>query len=198
MMFFDIETTSLNPYSDESKIILAQVRRNGVTHLFKEWELGEKQVINILLNEFCKLEKYEPVITYNGSFDFHFIMGRINELGYDIYQKETMHHIFTTIKHCDLLQFDNGYFVSLEKICNQYNIPVTYKAYGKHMKKLYEKMEWEKILLHGEEDLILLEELIEKTDIYHRYDRIITISDEVRGFPLKYKVVKKDIIYGVK
>jgi len=43
VVFLDIETTGLNPYRD--KVVTVQVRRGGVTTVWREWELGEPGVI---------------------------------------------------------------------------------------------------------------------------------------------------------
>ncbi len=63
--FFDIEITGLDPL--QSKIITIQIRRNGKTIIFKEWELGESEMIEsflILLGEFAGRRRYSSVTTF--------------------------------------------------------------------------------------------------------------------------------------
>ena len=48
VVFFDIETTGLTPF--ENKISTIQIRTNGKTTMWKEWELGEKGTIQEFYN----------------------------------------------------------------------------------------------------------------------------------------------------
>lgn len=166
--YFDLETLSLNPYDANAKIILAQLKYNGQVHLLKEWELGEFALICELAKLFRLFPKYTPVMTYNGAFDFSYLMGRVTIKC--SYFAEKYHDIFMrNIKHCDLLQFDNGYFVPLWKICRKMNMPLQSRYDGKHMQKLYEKKEYDCIIEHGLEDVEILEKLVTETDIADRF-----------------------------
>jgi len=132
--FFDLETLSLNPYVDGAKIILAQIKYGDKIELIREWDFGEKALILRLAKVFSGFPRYTPVFTYNGGFDFNYLIGRINQLFEQDVNKEKYHKIFIqNIKHCDLLQFDGGYFVSFYKLCNKYGMPLESRYDGKHM-----------------------------------------------------------------
>lgn len=169
-VYFDLETLSLNPYSTDAKIILAQVKYGIESKLLKEWEIGEENLIVELIGIFSRFPKYTPVFTYNGGFDFSYLMGRINQMDLSREFKEEIHDVFIrNIKHCDLLQFDNGYFVPFWKICKLYNMPLTSEFDGKMMGKLYEDKNWDKILEHGLEDIEALDRVVSNTNIADRY-----------------------------
>lgn len=179
--YFDLETTTLNPYVNEAKIILAQVRYNDKSYLFKEWELGEKDLIYKLGDLFNTFPKYTPVVTYNGGFDFNYLISRINLLDFDILQKSLIHHDFIqNVRHCDLLQFDNGYFVPLWKICKKHDMPLQSTYDGKHMRKLYEMKEYDYIIEHGLEDIEILEKLVKLTNIADRFFNVQILTWEER------------------
>jgi uncharacterized protein YprB with RNaseH-like and TPR domain len=170
--YFDSETLGLNPYVPNAKIVLAQLRYNGDNYLIKEWEHGEKGLIKELQELFESLPQYTPVITYNGGFDFNYLIGRINCLDFDILTKIAMHDAFIRhIKHCDLLQFDGGYFVALFKIARKYGFPLQSKYDGSHIEGLYKHKNYDEIIEHGVEDIEVLEKLVESTDLANRFLR---------------------------
>lgn len=168
--YFDLETLSLNPYEADAKIILAQVRYEKMTYLINEWSKGEINLIKKLNHLFSEFPEYTPVITYNGAFDFNYLFGRINVLKFTNKEKIIIHDNFTRgIKHCDLLQFDGGYFVKLFKVARKYGFPLQSKYDGSHIKELYKNKQYADILEHGLEDIKILEKLVMKTDIADRF-----------------------------
>lgn len=176
-MYYDSETLSLNPYHPEHKMITAQIGYsvNGEfeSHVFKEWELGEKTLIDSVLNNFENLTKYTNVYTYNGLFDILYLLGRCVVLGKSFEELDDIASIFTShIKHCDLFQYDNGYLVSLDKICDRYKIPSKCIYKGKDIARLYSEKEYDKIVSHGEDDIERLHALITNTSLANRFTRM--------------------------
>lgn len=172
--YFDMETTGLNPYDPNAKILTAQVRDDeGTTCIFTEWGFGEKVLIDRLTLLFKDINfdengkrTYNPVFTYNGAYDFNYLMGRITQI-FDNEKVRMLHDIFIRgTKHCDLLQFDNGYFVSLSRLCREYDIKMECKYLGKDVYNLYQKGEYEHICDHAKDDIDALWKLV----TFHGFD----------------------------
>jgi uncharacterized protein YprB with RNaseH-like and TPR domain len=171
VLYFDTETLSLNPYTIDAKLISTQVLFNGEMRVEKEWELGEKPLIEKLLSGLYNLEKWTPMVTYNGLFDFAYILGRMYQLSFSTQSIKDMHEALITGKRVDLMQFDNGYFVSLDAICNKYNIPRECPYDGKDIKRLYEMKEkgYDYIVAHGKDDVNRLYRLNVETPLGNRF-----------------------------
>jgi hypothetical protein len=173
-LYFDTETLGLNPYKKENKIVTTQfgeIVKNKLTiEVFKEWEIGEESLITKTLQKLCSVKKYVPVFTYNGAFDLLNIIGRMR---YNDYEEEDYFNAFNIlngwIKHCDMIQFDNGYFVSMDKICNEYDIKSNCLYRGSDIPKLYELKEYDKIIAHGIDDIDRLYRLVNETNLSDRF-----------------------------
>lgn len=177
--YFDMETIGLNPYDLGAKILTVQVQDDEKNvWLFSEWEFGEKTVIDRLTLLFKEINfdkngerTYNPVFTYNGSFDFHFLMGRITQL-FDLQKMVMLHDIFIRgTKHCDLLQFDNGYFVSQFKLCKEFGIVMDCEYLGKDIYDLYQKGEYSHIIDHAKDDINILWKLVNAFGLDERFLR---------------------------
>lgn len=181
-IYFDTETLSLNPYHANARIVLAQFGKevNGVftSRVFKEWELGEVNLIKCMNTELMQSAKYTPVFTYNGLFDILYITGRMTMLGFSEKEIGDFIGVFTGIvKHCDMLQFDNGYFVSLDKICDHHNIYAECEYSGRDIYKLYMGAEFDSIIAHGIDDVNRLYRLAHETPLADRFLNISVLGN---------------------
>ncbi len=168
--YFDLETLSLNPYVPHAKIVLAQFKYEGESYLINEWSKGETSLIKKLNSLFAQLPRYTPIITYNGGFDFNYLLGRMNVLNFSDEEKIIMHDNFIRgVKHCDLLQFDGGYFVPLFKIARKCGFPLQSEYDGSHIMELYKNKQYAEICVHGLEDIEVLEKLVINTNIADRF-----------------------------
>lgn len=174
VLYFDTETLSLNPYTVDAKLVSTQVLFNGEMNVKKEWELGEKSLIEQLLNGLYNLDKWTPMVTYNGLFDFAYILGRMYQLGFSTQSLKDMHEALITGKRVDLMQFDNGYFVSLNAICNRYGIPKQCEFDGKDISWLYEAKRYDDIVAHGIDDVNRLYRLSTETSLSDRFFTDVT------------------------
>lgn len=167
--YFDSETIGLNPYNENAKLLTTQfLNDNNDFVVFTEWEFGEKKLIEKTQNYFVSIvfkertyPTYNPIFTYNGKFDFHFLMGRVSLL-FNQNEKRIIHNtIIRWVKHCDLIQFNNGYYVSLQKLVDKHNIKRKTNYMGKDIYKLYEKEEYDSIINHAYDDVNILKQLVE-------------------------------------
>jgi len=159
IVFFDIETTGLIPF--ESKITTIQVRTNGKTTIWKEWELGENGIIEEFYNFLNGLfRKKTKVVGYNIlRFDIPFINERLHKLeiknGAEIYKM-----LNRNIGYIDMYQFlgDNwGRF-------RDWKTGLTGKSYdvtNAEMKDAYEKKDYDKIIDYVEDEMIGQEKVFE-------------------------------------
>lgn len=168
--YFDLETIGLNPFKTGAKVLTAQfLDDDDNLIILTEWELGEHELLDQIQNIFLEINhsedlkqrSYNPVFTYNGKFDFHFYMNRCA-----YYQeRKSMGIIFDTVilstKHCDLMQFDNGFFKGLDTIAKKHKIKRTTKFLGKHIEGLYYDEKYDDIIAHATDDVVILKKLVE-------------------------------------
>lgn len=183
--YFDTETIGLNPYSVDAKMVTAQITDdNGNEIVLKEWELGEMELLMELKKIFNNInfksdksefyiKTYNPVFTYNGAFDFNYIMGRVNMLFDSLIISDYHDILIRGTKHCDILQYDNGYFVSLAKLANEYDIKFECEYNGSHIQALYNDKKYDFIVAHALDDIRVVKCLVNK----HGFgDRFINVS----------------------
>jgi len=175
VLFFDTETLSLNPYADDAKLITTQIKVNGTMTVLKEWDIGEVNLILELISRFdafannFKNRKYMPVVTYHGLFDILYIFGRMNVLGFSEFDVQKAMELFMTIKHIDLLQYDNGYLLSLNAVCMKYNINPECIFDGSDIHRLYYEGQFNDIVAHGTDDVNRLYRLVTETPLSDRF-----------------------------
>ena len=161
VVLFDIETTGLNPFSEDAKIITAQLTINdGNIIILKEWELGEKGLINELAIIFSELSPFSFVYIYNAFFDVTYLLGRIGKI-FKGKKAEKLYHVFRMgIIYRDLMQFNNGYLMSLEKACRRHGLRNVKKSFsGRQMIDFYNKKDYDSIIAHAIEDIKILKQL---------------------------------------
>lgn len=175
-IYFDTETLALNPYNKDNKIILAQFgyvindELNIIT--FNEWYSNEDLLLNEIFGFFRKLKKYTPVVTYNGEFDLRYIIGRLrynNVTEKDYYNVD---EIIRNFKHCDMTQYNNGYFINMDTICNHYKIESDCKYMGHDVPNLYNEKRYSDIIAHGIDDIKRLYRLTTETNLADRFHKI--------------------------
>jgi len=175
-IYFDTETLSLNPNKKENKMVLVQfgkiVNNKLIIETFNEWNNNEEDLLSYVINYINKLPKYTPIFTYNGEFDFRYFYARLrynNTSDNDYYM---IHEAIIKMKHCDVLQYDNGYFVSLDTICNKYDIETENNFSGIDVKWQYEEGDYKAIISHGIDDIKRLYRLINETNLADRFYKI--------------------------
>ena len=171
MMFFDIETTTLGAYDYDAKVVLSQTLRDGKLTLLPLWKMSEYDLIMELSEIFYSLEDYEPVLTYNGGFDFRYITNRISKvMGTEKSRIESRFRI--KVKHIDMFQYSDKFMVPLSTVLKIYNIKQENPDYGCVMRQMYELGEFNNIINHGVEDVELLQDLIDKEPLFADGEKI--------------------------
>ena len=172
IVFFDIETTGLDPF--ESKIITIQVRVNGENIIWKEWKLGERGVIEAFFeftdNVFRNTTKF---VGYNIlRFDIPFINERMKILGLD--DKEYWMRLNRQISWLDLYQFlgdDYGRF-------RQWKSGLTgneYEVTNKDIPQLYEEGNHDRIMGYINDELEGFENVFNATKNQNFYKELMVL-----------------------
>jgi DNA polymerase elongation subunit (family B) len=102
-VFFDIETTGLDPFN--SHLISIQIRISEETIIWKEWEEGEEKIIKHFLDFTDSIYRKETrFIGYNIlKFDIPFITQRMRNLS--ILNENTWTTLYRSLSWFDLYQF---------------------------------------------------------------------------------------------
>ncbi|MGD0384431.1 MAG: ribonuclease H-like domain-containing protein [Thermoguttaceae bacterium] len=171
-IYFDTETTSLNPHNKEAKLLTIQLgieRKDGLQLIVFSTEFNtEFEVIN-KMNMLFKEDRFTPIFTYNGLFDILYLMGRCDELGNKALHGNIIQLFNSHLKHCDLMQYNNGYFMSLDSVCLEYGIKGKSKFSGKDVYSLYRNDMFNDIIEHGKDDIMRLYRLVHETTLADRF-----------------------------
>ncbi|HIH09763.1 MAG TPA: hypothetical protein HA254_03770 [Candidatus Diapherotrites archaeon] len=151
--YFDLETSGLNPKQD--RIIALQYeeldrstgKAVGSLHILREWEYGEKGILEKFLNESGILKKYEfsfVPIGYNLGFKANFLRARLAENG--LQQIDLIDRPFIDLRSFGVVM-NRGEFrgSGLDRLTGKQsdgaNVPKWYKAkeYGKIIRYIEDK-----------------------------------------------------------
>jgi hypothetical protein len=81
-----------------------------------------------------------------------------------------------------MLQYDNGYFVSLDKICHQYGINAECEYSGKDIYELYMKSRFDDIVAHGVDDINRVYRLVHETELADRFFNVSVLGRNNDGY----------------
>lgn len=156
MIIFDIETTGLNPMRD--KVLTVQLKHGDKIAIWKLWEENdETKVIENFFNYIKKSD--EKIVGYNISrFDINFLLTRllINNKLTDEIQK-----IVREKEWVELTEFQKNNH-GLDNWTKELSISRKSPVTGRHTLTLYELKQYDKIVDHAIDDLLVCEEIIKK------------------------------------
>ncbi|NOZ83034.1 MAG: hypothetical protein GXN98_04390 [Euryarchaeota archaeon] len=158
MMFYDIETTGLEPRID--RIISVAFMDIDGRLLAYACDADEKSILEIIALTFMRYRHATFVGWNNKKFDDNFILIRMNEHELPNECREAVQHA----KKCDLMieewvyRGGKGRYHKLYEVCRRYNVSPP-KGKGRNMPKYYKNGEWSKIFRHNLEDVAALREL---------------------------------------
>jgi len=181
-VFFNIATTGLNPTRD--KILTIILRYRGKNIIFKEWDKGEKEIIEQFY-DFTTLEikrKYTKFVGFNIlEFDVLFLLERLHHQGYDETEFEKRWERFARhLSFIDLRQLLGDSFGNFAKwkfgfAADWFDIS------GDMIPKLYGKGEYTAIERYVNAELQQIEQMydeIKKEPFYHHLLRLRDLLDK--------------------
>jgi len=159
VIYFDIETTGLNPHND--KILTIQVKKGDDIQLWSLWEeTDELSLIQKFLDYLRPISGNEAIVGYNClKFDVPFIHARLNE--HDA-MDATSYDILHNKKWIDLYQFQGDNYISMDRWLDSFGIERGCQYSGRDIPPLYEQERYKEIEEHAVDDLIMCESLYEK------------------------------------
>ena len=184
----DIETygeDSLNPF--KSKIITIQLRINGKNYIWKEWEMGERDMLINFLNFWSGLprSKKKNGFTFVGynllKFDIPFILIRSRILGLEKYGwswERLWEELVHGPHYVDLYQFLGDNFKKFAKwkecLLGEYS-----RYSNKDIKKFYKNKEFNKIEEYVDDELLSFEKIYEAIKNEKFYQELKNLIDRL-------------------
>jgi uncharacterized protein YprB with RNaseH-like and TPR domain len=159
VIYFDIETTGLNPYRD--KILTIQVKKGDEINLWTIWEENDELImIKKFLAYIEPIFGSESIIGYNClKFDVPFIHARLNK--YDAMDANA-YELLHNKKWIDLYQFQGDNYISMDRWLDAYGIERQCPYSGRDIPWLYKEKMYKEIEEHAVDDLIVCEHLVQK------------------------------------
>jgi DNA polymerase elongation subunit (family B) len=153
MIFFDIETTGLNPM--DHSVLTIQVKKGGQFTIWKSWESSERDVLKSFV-EFLRSAD-DAIVGYNiNKFDTKFLLFRMLVNG--ILDEISM-GAFKSARWIDLLGFQSNGVRGLNGWADSLGIARPSKVKSWHVPVLYELGMYDEIVEHAREDLEVCEKI---------------------------------------
>lgn len=175
--FFDVETTGLDPF--QSKIITIQIRRNGKTTIFKEWELGEPEMIESFFDFVKEIRRREEIfIGYNIlKFDVPFLVQRLH--GLEIFDKQKWKILCHELRWVDLYQLLGDAYYTFYRFGDWFKLAgMQTRVPGRDIPRLYTRKKFDKIIEHVEVEMKAMEIVYSKIVELPFYEELRKIREE--------------------
>lgn len=175
--FFDVETTGLDPF--QSKIITIQIRRNGKTTIFKEWELGEPEMIESFFDFVKEIRRREEIfIGYNIlKFDVPFLVQRLH--GLEIFDKQKWKILCHELRWVDLYQLLSDAYYTFYRFGDWFKLAgMQTRVPGRDIPRLYARKKFDKIIEHVEVEMKAMEIVYSKIVELPFYEELRRIREE--------------------
>ncbi len=176
-VFFDIETTGLDPFN--SQIITVQVRSQGRTEIWPVWESSEIEVVKSFL-EFTN-QVYRRETRFAGynilKFDVPFLAQRMQTLG--IMDEASGARLWKELNWFDMYQFLGDEFGRFR----DWKLGLTKKNSGQitnaEIPDLYERKEYRRILDYVRDEMQGMEEVYEELQKEPFYDQLMKLRTKL-------------------
>ncbi len=169
-----METTGLDPHRD--KVITIQVRHEGLTKVWKEWELGEEGCLDSLFALLNRVDwRRASLVGYNVlRFDIPFADVRLRALGL---MNEKAWHLLHDYPHViDLYQLLGDYFLRA-KAWYSWLTPVENEVSNRDVPELYERKEYSAIEGYVEREMRAMEFLFEAVKDEEFYAELVRLRE---------------------
>ncbi len=159
MILFDIETTGLNPVRD--KVLTVQLKHDGKIVMWKLWEENDETKIIEKFFDYIK-NSNEKIVGYNISrFDVNFLLARM------LMNKKLTDNLLKLVDSknwVELTEFQKNNH-GLDNWLKELSIPRKSPVTGRHIPTLFELKQYDKIVEHAIDDLVVCEEIIKKLNL---------------------------------
>jgi uncharacterized protein YprB with RNaseH-like and TPR domain len=157
-IFFDIETTGLNPYEDV--ILTIQFKLGEEITIWKLWDTDEPTMLLSFIDYLRSISGDDTIYGYNClKFDIPFIVARMNHHG--LMNAET-YRLIHDKKWFDLYQFQGDNYVSMDRWLDSFGIERSCHYSGRDVPYLHQQGKYKDIEEHALDDLIVCEKLVNK------------------------------------
>ena len=175
VVFLDMETTGFNPYQD--KVVAIQVRRGGKTTIWKEWELGERCVIECFLAFANPIDpKMTSFVGYNVlKFDLPFLTRRADVNGL---LNETSWETLYSFHYVDLYQLLGDNYARAESFYEKL-AGRTQNTKNKEIPGFYQQRAYDKIVEYIENEMESVELLYKAVLQQEFYQSLVQLRKEV-------------------
>jgi len=174
MLVFDCETTTVNPYDDEARLLTFQFKKNNDdVEIYAIWEnrltdepmteseldIAENLLLNRIEQVFLGLDGFSDIITYNGLFDILYLIGRYAVIHENQSSRFYFHDVILNKRfHHDMMSLymyqNNGYPMTLSKLCRRkLGVRPDSDYVGKDIPQLFREGNYDDILLHATDDV---------------------------------------------
>jgi DNA polymerase III epsilon subunit-like protein len=178
VVFFDIETTGFDPFVD--RVVTVQVRHNGKTTIWKEWELTERRCIEEFFTFIDTVYRWETsFVGYNIlKFDVPFIDMRLRKLSR--WDKDKWLMLHSRLHWVDLYQFlGDAYY----KAKHWYHAMAGSKSDTENAQipDLYAKRDYETIVKYVEGEMQSMEAVYKGISNEPFYKELVKKRREIMG-----------------
>ena len=160
-IFFDIETTGLNPYTDS--ILTIQFKKGTELTVWKLWETPEVEILLKFLDYLKPISFDVTIYGYNClKFDIPFLVARLNH--YNLLNADVYKLIYDK-KWLDLYQYKGDNYMSMDRWLDSYGIKRSCPYSGRNMPLFYENEMYQEIEEHAIDDLNMCEQFVQALEL---------------------------------
>lgn len=171
IVYFDMETLGKHEEPWKGKIISIQIRTSGETRIWKEWEIGEKSVINEFFDYLNSIRRKDTTFIGFGirNKDIPFLNIRLRELG--LFTKKRFKILNFWLNWVDFYHVLGGDYIKFRQVCDKLRL----KSWrGKHASLLYQENKFDEVEKYIREEMKAMEK-------FHRVFRASPLYKELNA-----------------
>lgn len=187
IVYFDTESLE-EKHEDPwgGKLISIQIREKGETRIWKEWELGEKEVIDGFFDYLNSIVRKKRIFIGWACTrkDVPYLNIRMRET--NTWTKKRYKILFSWLTWVDLYYIFGAEFVKFRDIARKFRLE-DWK--GRHASRLYREGNYEEVIRYIETEMETMEKVHEALRETKLYEELNTLRDQV-----SYDLVKKRLV----